>query len=75
MQLIMTDSAAVPILHRACMHLNLLMHPPSAANGKYHCKSLTLPRATGAKESLDSVSLLATSTAQQHSMAHTLITQ
>lgn len=31
---------------RACIHLNFLMHPPSAANGKYHCKSLRLPRAT-----------------------------
>lgn len=54
LKLITIDSAAVPTLTRLqsgpCIHLKLLMHS-SAANGKYHCKSLTLPRATGAEES------------------------
>ena len=55
MQLIMMHSAAVPTVtglqSRVCIHLKLLMHSPSAANGKYHCKSLTRPRASGATES------------------------
>lgn len=53
LKLITIDSAAVPTLTRLqsgpCIHLKLLMYSSSAANGKYHCKSPTLPGLQGPK--------------------------
>lgn len=52
------DSAAVPTLTRlqrtACIHLNLLTYLHYAASGRYHNKSITLPRAAGPTQSPDS---------------------
>lgn len=76
MKLITIDSEMVPTLNklqsRACNHLNLLMHRPSAASGKYLYKSFTLPRDTRGNN--DRTIYLATNTAEKHSMAYNVLT-